>query len=262
LKDANPAAEPLALTRASPALPKIPVSRYPAASCFSANDFLQPQGGVLKRKDRYDTADLDENQFEPGSRHRVLKNLLGITSKREMDRMEGREQLRVLEELASLYDSDHRFTATDICQMHRLWLGRIYPWAGKYRQVNVKKDSFSFAAAAQISKLMAEFEDGPLKCHTPCRSASMEHLAKVLAEVHVELVLIHPFREGNGRIARILAVLMGLQAGLPALYFDKLSGRKRQEYFAAVRAGLARNYEPMTKLFIAVIERTLQIHGK
>jgi cell filamentation protein len=50
--------------------------------------------------------------------------------------------------------------------------------------------------------------------------------------------------------------------GLPALYFDKLSGRKRQEYFAAVRAGLDRNYEPMTKLFIAVIERTLQIHGK
>ncbi len=65
----------------------------------------------MRRKDRYDTADLDENQFEPGSRRRVLMNLLGITSKREMDRMEGREQVRVLEELAGLYDSDHRFTA-------------------------------------------------------------------------------------------------------------------------------------------------------
>ena len=216
----------------------------------------------MRRKDRYDTADLDENQFEPGSRRRVLKNLLGVTSKREMDRMEGREQVRVLEELTGLYDGDHRFTAADICRMHRLWLERIYPWAGKYRQVNVKKDSFPFAAAAQIPKLMAEFEDGPLKHHTPCCSGSSEHLATPLAEVHVELVLIHPFREGNGRVARILAVLMGLQAGLPALYFDKLSGRKRQEYFASVRAGLDHNYEPMTKLFIAVIERTLQIHGR
>jgi len=216
----------------------------------------------LRRKDRYDTADLDESQFEPGSRSRVLKNLLDIISKREMDQLEGREQVRALEELAGLYDSDHRFTATDICHMHRLWLGRIYPWAGKYRQVNVKKGSFPFAAAPQIPKLMAEFEDGPLKHHTPCRSASIEHLATALAEVHVELVLIHPFREGNGRVARILAVLMGLQAGLPALYFDKLSGRKRQEYFAAVRAGLVRNYEPMTKLFISVIERTLQVHEK
>jgi cell filamentation protein len=81
----------------------------------------------MRRNDRYDTADLDKTQFEPGSRRRVLKNLLGITSKREMDRMEGREQVRVLEELAGLYDNDHRFTAADICRMHRLWLGRIYP---------------------------------------------------------------------------------------------------------------------------------------
>jgi cell filamentation protein len=117
----------------------------------------------LQPKDRYDAADLDESQFEPGFRHRVLKNLLGITSKREMDQLEGHEQVRVLEELTGLYDSDRRFTAADICRMHRLWLGRIYPWAGKYRQVNVKKDSFPFAAAAQIPKLMAEFEDGPLK---------------------------------------------------------------------------------------------------
>lgn len=63
-------------------------------------------------------------------------------------------------------------------------------------------------------------------------------------------------------MARVLAVLMGLQAGLPALFFDKLSGKKRQRYFAAVRAGLDRNYEPMRELFTAVIERTLQIHGK
>jgi len=216
----------------------------------------------MRRKNRYDTADLDENQFEPGSRRRVLKNLLHITSKPEMDRIEGREQVRALEELAGLYERDHRFTAADICRIHRLWLGRIYPWAGKYRQVNVKKDAFLFSAAAQIPKLMAEFEDGPLKRNTPCHWSSRDDLAAALAEVHVELVLIHPFREGNGRVARLLAVLMGLQAGLPALFFDKLSGRKRQQYFAAVRAGIDRNYDPMAKLLSAVIERTLQIHGR
>ena len=114
----------------------------------------------------------------------------------------------------------------------------------------------------KIPKLMTELEKGALTRRTPCHSASTEHLAAALAEVHVELVLIHPFREGNGRVARLLAVLMGLQAGLPALYFDNLSGRKRQQYFAAVQAGLVQDYEPMAKLFTAVIERTLQIHGK
>lgn len=75
-------------------------------------------------------------------------------------------------------------------------------------------------------------------------------------------MLIHPFREGNGRVARILAVLMGLQAGLPALYFEDFSGRRQRQCFGAVQAGLDRNSEPMTKLFTAVIERTLQIHGE
>jgi cell filamentation protein len=216
----------------------------------------------MRRKDRYDTTGLDEDQFEPGSRNRVLKNLLGITSKREMERLEGREQLRALEELASLYDKDHRFAASDVCQIHRNWLGRIYSWAGQYRHVNVTKDGFTFAAAAQIPKLMADLENGPLREFTPCGPAAPEDLARSLAVVHVELILIHPFREGNGRVGRLLSVLMGLQAGLPPLYFDKLSGRKREQYFAAVRVGLDRNYEPMMRMFISVIERTLQIHGR
>ena len=131
----------------------------------------------MRLKDRYDTADLDESQFEPGSRRRVLKNLLGITSKREMDQLEGREQVRSLEDVAAFYDKDQRFTAADVCRIHQVWLGRIYSWAGHYRQVNVKKDEFPFAAAAQIPKLMADFEAGPLRRHTPCRPTSIDGLA-------------------------------------------------------------------------------------
>lgn len=63
---------------------------------------------------KYDTSGLIEAQFEPGSRGRVLRNLRGITSKREMDRVEAEEQLRALRELVAVYDRDHRFTAADV----------------------------------------------------------------------------------------------------------------------------------------------------
>ena len=212
-------------------------------------------------RDRYEVAGLEKAQWEPGSRGRVLKNRLGIRRKREMDRIEGREQVRALEELATIYDKNRRFAAADVCRIHQIWLGPIYSWAGQYRQVNLQKGDFPFAATAQIPKLMADFERGPLRTYTPCRPAPIETLAMALAVVHVELVLIHPFREGNGRTARLLAVLMGLQADLPPLFFDRLSGRKRQQYFGAVRAGMGRNYEPMAEMFSAVIRRTLQIHG-
>ena len=73
-----------------------------------------------------------------------------------------------------------------------------------------------------------------------------------------EINAIHPFREGNGRLARLLASLMALQAGLPLLDFGVLKGRRRQEYFIGVQDGLDRNYSSMEKLFGEVIERTLR----
>jgi len=211
-----------------------------------------------KRAGRYDTSGLVEAQFEPGSRRRVLKNLLGIKRKREMDRAEAREQLRALHELIRMYGISHRFTAADICRIHYVWLGNIYSWAGKYRQVNLSKDNFVFSAAKQIPRLMQELERGVLHQFTPCRFDSIDEIARALAVVHTELVLIHPFRDGNGRTARLLANLMGLQAGLPSLDFSNLKGRKKTEYFAAIQAGLDRDYGLMKEIFSGVIRKTLQ----
>jgi len=216
----------------------------------------------MRLQDKYDALGLPEAQFEPGSRGRVLKNLRGITSKREMDEAEAREQLRALRELMTIYGAHHRFTAADVCNIHKIWLGDIYEWAGKYRQVNVSKGGFLFAAANQVPHLMAEFEKGPLRKYTPCSFESHDEIAMALAVVHVELVLVHPFREGNGRVARMVAVLMALQTGLPLLDFSGVRGKKKTEYFSAVQAGMDRNYEPMAKVFSDVIRRTLRTHGR
>jgi cell filamentation protein len=210
----------------------------------------------IKKTGRYRTTHLPEAQFEPGSRGKVLKNLLGIKRKREMDDLEAREQLRALRELIGIYDEARVFTAADVCKIHRTWLGPIYSWAGEYRQVNVSKDDFPFAAAREIPKLMAELERGPLRQYTPCRFDSDDRVITALATVHAELMLIHPFREGNGRVGRLLAIMMGLQAKLPPLDFSGIKGKKRQQYFAAVRAGVGRDYEPMERVFSDVVRRS------
>ena len=122
----------------------------------------------MKKSGRYRTAHLIEDQFEPGSKDRVLKNKVGITSTQEMHRHEKESQLHAMEKLVDLFDRNHRFTANDICKMHKIWLGGIYEWAGKYRQVKMSKNDFSFAFPEQIPKLMSEFEKGPLRELTPC----------------------------------------------------------------------------------------------
>ncbi|MFZ3048823.1 MAG: Fic family protein [Desulfatirhabdiaceae bacterium] len=212
----------------------------------------------MSKGNRYNTSGLIEDMYEPGSRRRVLKNKLGITRKRVMDEIEAREQLRALHEFLGMYDREHRFSAMDICHMHKVWLGDVYEWAGQYRQVNISKNNFTFAMALQVPKLMKEFEQDQLNKLTPCLSSVQEEVIHAIAVVHTELILIHPFREGNGRLARILSVIMGLQAGFPPFDFGFIKGKARQHYFAAVHAGMSHNYQPMEGIFRAVLARSLR----
>ena len=211
----------------------------------------------MKKGGRYDVSGLVESQYEAGSQDMVLRNLLGIIDPDEMDRMEARALVKATDMLIREYDKEHQFTAADICHLHKTWLGEIYEWAGRYRKINITKDYFTFAMAAQIHKLMEQFEQNQLTQYTPCEFKNREEVVKALAEVHTELLLIHPFREGNGRVARLLSLLMALQAELPILDFSLIGEHKKQEYIMAVHAGIDRNYRPMEALFSEIIEKSI-----
>lgn len=171
-----------------------------------------------------------------------------------MVRRESESLLAATQHMIDETQLEQRFTADDIRHMHRAWLSEIYPWAGEYRHVNMGKGNFMFAAATQVPRLMQEFERGPLYEYTPCRFETADAQARALAVVHAELILIHPFRDGNGRCARLLAMLMGL----PALDFGGIRGEKKRQYIAAAHAAVGRNYAPMTDVFRGVIARTLR----
>jgi len=194
----------------------------------------------LKKGGRYDVSVLAEAQYEPGSKDTVIRNLLGIIDPDEMDRVEAGALAKATDILIREYDQEHQFFAADICHFHKTWIGDVYEWAGKYRKVNITKNDFTFAMAVQIPQVMEQFEQNQLSRYTPCVFKSREEVVKALAEVHTELLLIHPFRDGNGRVARLLATLMALQAGMPILDFSVISKYKRQEYITAVQAGLDR----------------------
>lgn len=205
--------------------------------------------------DRY-AAQGPEAEFEPGSRGRVLRNLLGIKRRGDIVLAESQALTLAQREAVEMFQHDHRFSAADVRQLHRFWLGPIYAWAGEYRTVNLGKSGFQFASAWLISGLMERFEREALARYTPCRPASDEKIAKALAVVHGELVLIHPFREGNGRVARLLALVMGFQAGLPPMNFAPLDRRGKRGYITAIHAAMDNNYDPLAGIFAGVIERT------
>ena len=200
---------------------------------------------------RYDTTGNVEAQFEPGSDGRVLANKLGVADPKEMDDIELDLLNRLHKDVIRSVEVDQPITVADLREWHRRWLGRVYVWAGRDRSVNMSKEDFLFAACGQIPRLLDKLDKDVLRVHTPCTGMSDDRLVEAIAVVHVELILIHPFREGNGRLSRLLANVMALQAGWPQLDYTAWDENKT-DYFNAIQAGLS-DYEPMIEMVRQVL---------
>lgn len=201
--------------------------------------------------DRYAVGEV-QGAFEPGSGDQVLRNKLGITVSEEIDAVELLLLEQIYQEVLVENRPDRRLRAVDLKTWHRRWLGNVYEWAGQERSVNIGKGDFQFAAAAQIPRLLIEFERDCLARFTPCHEISDDALLEAIAITHVEFILIHPFREGNGRLSRLLADLMAVQSGREPLDYSAWDADKTA-YFAAIHAGMSRDYSPMQKLVVLAL---------
>lgn len=207
--------------------------------------------------DRYDTSGMAEGRYQAGSNESVLENKLGISSADKMEFVEYEALLSLQTQLVDEIAVDQPITIELLLDWHTRWLGDIYAWAGNYRSVNMAKGDFHFAVAHLVYGLMKEFETKVLANYTPCDELNQSDLITALAITHVEFILIHPFRDGNGRLGRLLSIIMALQAGWPILEFSVIENDK-QSYFNAIQAGLDLNYEPMKALMASVLESSSQ----
>ena len=123
-------------------------------------------------------------------------------------------------------------------------MGHLYAFAGKYRDVNISKGGFSFAASKFLYQTIQEF-DKEVLVKLPNKYESKESLIHDIAIVHGELLVIHPFREGNGRTARMLANLISRKQGYEALEFGRVGEKEFEFYVAAVQKSAEKDYRKM-----------------
>ncbi len=182
----------------------------------------------------------------PGSEDEVLPNLLGLSDKRSMQLEEAqgffRAELVLYEEL----NDDTVFDLAYVMRLHRLALDHLYAFAGKLREVNISKGGFAFPAAKFLDASMRDYEARVMRKEPPV-PASREALVAHLAIVHGELLFIHPFREGNGRTARLLVDLIALKHGYGKLDFEPMRQRF-DDYVSAVQRAASGDYAPMEQL--------------
>ncbi|NJE80367.1 cell filamentation protein Fic [Olsenella sp. SW781] len=121
------------------------------------------------------------------------ENKLGITSDVELAREEERlTKLRALELYdMGLLDTFEVGTFAGLAKIHGYLFQDVYEFAGEPRTVNISKGSFRFASVMYLGSALRAIDKMP------------QSTFDQIVEKYVEMNVAHPFREGNGRSARI-----------------------------------------------------------
>jgi Fic-DOC domain mobile mystery protein B len=169
--------------------------------------------------------------------------LTHITTRSELDRW---EQGNIIEALAWLDQTKPSDILNEqfIRALHRRMFGRVWKWAGDFRQSD--------------KNIGGPWHQVPMSVKNLCDDARLwinlreEEPDQVAVRFHHRLVSIHPFANGNGRHARLMTDVF-LEAVLKRPKFTWGSadlskpGDARHRYIAALHEADQNNYVPLNK---------------
>ena len=130
-------------------------------------------------------------------------------------------------------------------ELHRRMLNDVWDWAGKYRLTNLNiGDVPYYHVPMRLQQAGLDFE---VQYET-----NVVPFLEFVAGYHHRLVWIHPFRNGNGRWARLVcdAVAMRLRKEPPIIWASNdlvIASEERTRYIAALQAADRHDIRPLTE---------------
>jgi Fic-DOC domain mobile mystery protein B len=126
-------------------------------------------------------------------------------------------------------------------QLHQQMFGETWKWAGQFRKTDKNIGVDWLKISVELKKLLDD-------THFQIEHASYPP-DEIAVRFHHRLVLIHPFPNGNGRHARLMADLLVERLGQPRFTWGSRSlvdaNDTRKDYIAALQAADARDIAPL-----------------
>ena len=128
----------------------------------------------------------------------ALENKFGIKNSAELARKEERISKKRAVELFEngMLENLEAGKFQTLWEIHKYLFDDIYDFAGKIRTVNISKGNFRFAPLMYLETAIKNVDKMP------------QNTFDEIVEKYVEMNIVHPFREGNGRSMRIWLDMM------------------------------------------------------
>ena len=160
----------------------------------------------------------------------ALENKLGIKSSAELAREEERISKKKAVELFEngMLEKLEAGKFQTLCEIHKYLFDDIYDFAGKIRTVNLSKGNFRFAPLMYLETAIKNVDKMP------------QNTFDEIVEKYVEMNIVHPFREGNGRSMRIwLDMMLKKQIGQVVVW----SKIEKEDYLMAMERSPIKDIE-------------------
>jgi len=219
--------------------------------------------GKLRRyfriKNIYHSNAIEGNTLDVDETRLVVEQGLTITGKPLKDQAEAKNLSAALDFLEELARTPERpISEADLRQVHLLVLKDINDTdAGAYRriQVEISGSQFKPPSPESVSAEMTEFGSWLLDASVPGRIFNHDDAVLVAAVAHTWFVTIHPFIDGNGRVARLIMNLILMRYGYPIAV---VSREDRLRYYDALEVSQSSDLTPFVSLLVECIEESLE----
>lgn len=201
---------------------------------------------------------------QPKSATKYLDTAFGILPRSKVIPLESDGVKKALDYILKLSERKAEITPQLILDVHRVGFGFIFPdWAGKFRSVDVTVGEYEPPHYSKVPELIKNLCDDlaeQLK-HLPKQDAGEQFLAEVIALLawfQNRFVWIHPFKDYNGRVARLLTNLLLLNLGLPLLEIQADTGEDRDIYIEAMKSADEYDYSKLQDLISKALRESLE----
>lgn len=213
----------------------------------------------FKIKNIYNSNAIEGNLLDVGETRMVVEQGLTLTGKPLKDQAEAKNLSEAIDFLEDLARQPSRpITEADLRQIHYLVLKNIRDSdAGRYRSVAVEISGSQFKppGPTSVPGQMAEFGEWLAEASVPGVRWKVADALFVAAAAHTWFVTIHPFIDGNGRVARLLLNLILMRYGYPIAI---VTTADRSRYYDALELSQSSDLTAVVALISECLEESLE----
>lgn len=214
-------------------------------------DALQHLLEDIRLRHTYNSNAIEGNSLTLQETKLVLEEGITIGGKPLKDHIEARNDAEAFDFIVKLVQQKTPFSQETMQRIHEIVIKGLLKDAGKYRtgNVRIKGSSITPPSYTKIIPLMDDYIDTMKKLKI--------HPLKKAAFIHHRLVWIHPFFDGNGRVARLVANLFLMQQRYPPVIMKQ---EQRKTYYNVLHQADNGNLSHLAEFIAKAMNESLQLY--